>query len=175
MVRKFLVAQQYRDNGHVPEKLSSVTILPEEVNQRFPQAATFAKEKGAVVFHGRCVVDGRTYFSMIYSRGMARSSRFICYSACGQKDNFGEVIYYFSVTSGERYCVLREFLTERPLYKPTLDVTKRFTSHTFFHFICKESSSIVCIPANAIISRCCILVSKGCIFVTPVLLDYEMQ
>ena len=175
MGRKFLLAQGCGIKEHIITKpQGTLTFLPNEVTEQFPLAVGIASDYNSVAFHGRCVVNGRTYFSLIYRRGIARSSRFLKFYENGG-EHFGEALFYFTVQSGEKYCVGRRLVIDTPLYSSSRKVANLSEHLHSYHFICNYTSLLFCIPSNSIRTRCCVLIDKRNIYVTPVLLDYELQ
>lgn len=158
MVRSFLVTQAAPEPHHHDKTFKQSSELPDSVLQSHPQAASLAREKGAVAYQGRFLLSGRTLFSIMYTRGSARSSHFLHYSLNGD-NSFGEAVFYFTDATGEMFCAMKQLEVLRSLFD-SLDGPKKFPharTLSEFHFVCRESDIYCSIPVHCILSRCCVL------------------
>lgn len=158
MIRKYLRRVSIAEKKNESVKKFQPVALPEELKTAFPEAIALCELNGANEFHTRCTINGRTYFSAIYSRGMSRSSRYIMYNG----NSFGEILFFFVDLCDHSFCILRKFHTE-PLH------------YSVNHFRAKPLSELLCIPSTDVNTHCCRLKINKELFLVPVLLDYEIQ
>lgn len=177
MIRAFLVSQAASTESQQERTFQTTVELPELVAQLHPEAAQLAIHNDAVSYQGRCLLRGRTIFSIMYTRGSARSSHFLHYCVNGD-NSFGEAVFFFTDGSGEMFCVVKQLEVLTSLFD-RLHGLKQFPHAcklAAFHFVCQESEIYCCISLVSILTRCCVLREENVYFISPIIHDdFELQ
>jgi hypothetical protein len=124
----------------------------------------------------RCVIDGKMFHSLIYTRRGSTISYFVRYRHHLNDNLFGKIRFFFSMNQ-ETFALIEnhplqakfsEFVSHSTYYQL---LSKSIDS--FYFVLSNESSSMHCVPVNCIENHCIVFERLDCILVTPLSICHE--
>jgi hypothetical protein len=128
-----------------------------------------------VVFH-RCIIDGRMFHSLLYTRRGTSVSYFVQYRHHLNNKNFGKIRLFFSsnrvtfalIEHHPMKAKFSEFLSS----SPHLQLLSK-SINSFFFVLSLDPSSVHCVPVNCIENHCIVFERPNFALVTPLSICHE--
>jgi hypothetical protein len=150
--------------------------LLNDINQHHLLVCGCNKPYQCVLVFCRCIIDRKTYHSLIYSRRNSTISYFVQYRQNGNDINFGKIKCFFTTNSG-KYALIEHhgiktkfsnFFESSSYY----DLLRKSIDY-FFFVLYFHVSAVHCIPISCIENYCIVFEKNHHIIVTPLSVYYE--
>ena len=162
-------------DGPLDREMSNRSAF-DDVHQHHISSCGCEEPHQCMVIFRRCVIDGKMFHSLIYTRRGSTVSYFVQYRHHFNDKSFGKIRFFFSLNQ-ETFALIEnhppqaqfsEFLSNS-LYCQLL--SKPIDS--FYFVLSNESSSTHCVPVNCIENHCIVFERPNCILVTPLSICHE--
>lgn len=146
------------------------------VNQYHLSVCGCENPEQCVIIFRRCIIDGKMFHSLLYTRRGSTVSYFVRYRHHPNENSFGKIHFFFSFKE-ETFALIENHSAK--------DKFSHFFSHSrysqllsksidsFYCVLSKDFSSMHCVSVNSIENHCIVFERPDCLLVTPLSTYHE--